>query len=208
MSSDDRSNVRERLGRLFEVPFAEHGSRWDSLWQSGDLPFDRGCPNPAFVDALTDKSDLFGEPFVRKADGTTRRKRALVPGCGRGYDVLLLASFGYDAYGLEISPGAKQACETFAAEKGDEYLKSTTKHGFGSWKFLLGDFLKDSWQKEAGLENHAFDLIYDYTVSKDRSWLVCDEADVDSFCLLCLHPRDPLGPHVSVNYSARAAKAG
>ena len=53
------------------------------------------------------RADTIGGPIAQ--DG--QRRKALVPGCGRGVDVLLLASFGYDAYGLECSATAVDACK-------------------------------------------------------------------------------------------------
>ena len=91
---------------------AEHQDRWSQLWDKGDfLPWNRGAPNPALVHFLSDRQDLIGTSTVEDDEkGGTRRKRALLPGCGRGYDVLLLASFGYDVYGLEVSESAVERC--------------------------------------------------------------------------------------------------
>ena len=165
--TDDRNAVRERLGKLFDVPFTEHGSRWDSLWQTGDLPFDKGFPNPALADALLEKQDLFGSSFDEdsRANGVSRRKRALVPGCGRGYDVLLLAGLGYEAYGLEVSSEAINACEKFAAENAQGYAKVVPEVGPGPYRFIKGDFFDRSWESHIGSGFNGFDLIYDYTVS-------------------------------------------
>ena len=144
-----------------------HPSRWDDLWKTGDfLPWDRGTPNPALVDTLEQRTELLGPAITTdSATGLKRRKRALVPGCGKGYDVLLLASFGYDAYGVEASANAVKACEKHAAEQADKYPARNTEVGSGSVKFVFGDFFKDEWI--AGVDGglmEGFDLIYDYTV--------------------------------------------
>ena len=67
---------------------------------------------PALLDTLINHKGVVGNAM----DGS-RRKKALVPGCGRGVDVLLLQSLGYDVVGLEISPGAVKACLEYAQEK-------------------------------------------------------------------------------------------
>jgi SAM-dependent methyltransferase len=105
-----------------------------------------------------------------KDDGS--RRKALVPGCGKGYDVALLASWGYDAYGLEVSAHAAEAANTYLAEPGEgplegEYKVKDEKVGSGAVKCLLGDFFEDGWIKEAGGEA-GFDVIYDNTVCSWR----------------------------------------
>ena len=77
-------DARSRLREHFSGPPNENASRWSKLWDTGDfLPFDRGMPNPALVDLLTDRHDLIGDCFIQTSHGQMRKK-ALVPGCGRG----------------------------------------------------------------------------------------------------------------------------
>ena len=71
------------------------------------MPWDRGFPNPALVEVLRDRTDVIGKALA-DIDGKPQRKKALVPGCGRGVDVCLLESFGYDCVGLEYSAKAVQ----------------------------------------------------------------------------------------------------
>ncbi len=162
------SDAREKLRQHFkDVPSTEHGGRWDKLWEKGDLlPWDRGLPNPALVDTMNDRQDLLGRPVVGEGSNE-RRKRALVPGCGKGYDVLLLASCGYDAYGLEVSENAVKACERFANEHFDGYKAKSAQYGCGEYKFVLGDFFKDDWINALDIGDTGFDLVYDYTVSPE-----------------------------------------
>ena len=165
-SSED--DVRNRLRQHFTTSTSEHGSRWSQLWDEGDfLPFDRGAPNPALRDILKNRTDLLGTSLrdVQDLEGKRKRKRALVPGCGRGYDVLLLASFGYDAYGLEISETAVKRCEEEKAKNGKNYDTQDETVGVGTVKFVQGDFFKDEWLKILDLKGESrFDLVYDYTV--------------------------------------------
>jgi hypothetical protein len=82
---------------------------------------------------------------------------------GRGYDVLLLASLGYDCYGLDASETAIEAARKLkAASKDDErYAAHDPKVGPGESKFLLRDFFKDDFLAESN--GGDFDLIFDYT---------------------------------------------
>ncbi len=154
--------VRARLRAHFEnTPDWEQAQEWSKLWDRDFLPWDRGMPNPALEDTLKDRSDLLGSSWT--TGSSSRRKRALVPGCGRGYDVLLLASFGYDAYGLDISSTAIAKCQEFAREHAPDFPPRPEAQGTGKVAFLVGDFFQDGWlhQEEGG---SSFDLIYDYTV--------------------------------------------
>lgn len=174
-----------------------HTKKWSELWDQGDfLPWDRGVPNPALVDLLlassfsssssSDPGGLHsvGSCFVdddddddsggRRRKRKRKRKKALVPGCGRGYDVLLLAAFGYDAVGLEVSEGAVRRCwEEVGRVMGgdrdrDRGVYAVRDEGEGGVGFLRGDFF--AWEGEwvggwdRDREGGGFDLIYDYTV--------------------------------------------
>lgn len=113
---------------------------------------------------LRERAHAIGKALA-EVDGKPQRKTALVPGCGRGVDVCLLESFGYDCVGLEYSPKAVEACEKYATEHGSTYPVQDEKIGKGSKVFVQGDFYKDDWLERTGLGVKHFDLIYDYTVS-------------------------------------------
>ena len=134
-------------------------SRWAELWKTKFTPWDRGMPNPALHDLLRGRKDIIGSCW-QETGGGRRRKKALVPGCGRGYDVLLLASFGYDAYGLEIEEAAIEQCKEVQKRDGDKYQVQDGVDGAGAVEYLLADFFDVGWSK--GIDG--FDLIYDYTV--------------------------------------------
>jgi hypothetical protein len=134
---------------------------WASLWDKSDnLPWDRGFPNPALEDTLVQRAGTIGGPIAQ--DG--RRRKALVPGCGRGVDVLLFASFGYDAYGLECSAAAVEAGKKEEQENHGRYRVRDEKVGKGKVTFVQGDFFDNAWLKEIGVPRNGFDVIYDYTV--------------------------------------------
>ncbi len=140
--------------------FSTHGSKWNELWQESNTPWDRGGPSLALNDVLQERKDLVPPP-----SGTSRRQTALVPGCGRGHDVLLLAAFGYDAYGLDYSASAKNRAIENEKAVGDEAVyqprEGVPDKGRVTW--LTGDFFENDWLDEAGVGG-TFDLIYDYTV--------------------------------------------
>ena len=157
---------RERLRAYFSGTTAaeEHQGLWSKMWDEGSfLPFDRGVPNPALEDILTDRRDLIGNCFVEDESGEKKRKRALVPGCGRGYDVLLLASFGYDAFGLELGETATRKAREEHKKNGHKYPVRDEAVGAGTVTFVTGDFYKEDWVQTLG-GTGTFELIYDYTV--------------------------------------------
>lgn len=146
---------------------------WAKLWEAGDfLPWDRMLPSPALIDTLDNHAHLTGTATLVLPDGSTRRKRALVPGCGRGVDVMLLQAYGYDVVGMDFAEEAIKACEVYAKEtENDELYKvRNEKLGKGSRIFVQGDFYADDWLQKAGLaevgKSGVFELIYDYTVSQ------------------------------------------
>lgn len=158
-----------RLEQFFHGTAAEGQSRWAKLWDTGDfLPFDRGFSNPALEDTLTQQRDVLGTATDNSDEiKPAIRRRALVPGCGRGYDVLLLASFGYDAYGLEISETALKRAREEQEKNGEKYHVRDEAIGKGKVDFIHGDFFESaSWVGKDGKlgDGQMFDLIYDYTV--------------------------------------------
>lgn len=141
---------------------------WAALWdKGGDLPWDKGFPNPALEDALVQRRGTIGAAIGQDAQGQSYRRKALVPGCGRGVDVLLLASFGFDAYGLEYSSAAVEACKKEEAENHSWYRVRDQAVGKGKAVFVQGDFFDDAWLKSIGVPPNGFDVIYDYTVCFD-----------------------------------------
>lgn len=156
---------RARLISHFEGDASKHPSKWSALWDRGDfLPWDRGMPNPALEDTLSNRKDILGSCFGKNSIGDPRRKRALVPGCGKGYDVLLLASFGYDTFGLEVSQTAVKRCYEEQELHGGKYSVKDKDAGTGMVTFILGDFFATDWTSNIDGDD-TFDLIYDYTVN-------------------------------------------
>ncbi|MBI1382164.1 MAG: methyltransferase domain-containing protein [Planctomycetaceae bacterium] len=63
---------------------------WGARYQSGDTPWDVGGPHPEFLR----RRDLLVPPRPGA--------RALVPGCGRGHDALLLAQLGWRVTAVDL----------------------------------------------------------------------------------------------------------
>jgi methyl halide transferase len=166
-----------------DVGFAKHGSKWHGLWEESYTPWDRGGPSLALYDLLVGRKDLvppaqifgssgsFTSPTSPSSPGSPsspnrlpRKKNALVPGCGRGHDVLLLSAMGYDVYGLDYSETAIKQARKVERDAENE-LSYSPREGMekGRVTWLTGDFFQDDFLKKAGLGQ--FDLIFDYTVS-------------------------------------------
>ena len=155
--------ARAKLATHFAGDGAAQGQKWDALWRDGGfLPWDRGLPSPALEDLLSERHDLISSALANGQTGNKRRKKALVPGCGRGYDVLLLSSFGYDSYGLEVSESAVKQCLEEREQHGMNYKVKDEATGSGKTDFVAGDFFQDAWLGR--MNTQRFDLIYDYTV--------------------------------------------
>lgn len=160
----DRERLRQHVLEAHTSP--DQPIQWNDMYKSATTPWDRGCPNPALSEILA-RRDLVGEPTTVDPAMGKRRKRALVPGCGKGYDVLLLAAFGYDAYGLEMSELALEAARANEVKsKGEELYKTRDERvGSGKVTWIVGDFFKDDWFKTVDASfDGTFDLLYDYTV--------------------------------------------
>ncbi|XP_074281299.1 putative thiol methyltransferase 2 isoform X5 [Silene latifolia] len=108
-------------------------SGWEKCWEIGLTTWDLREPTP-IVEHLV-RNDLLP------------KGRALVPGCGSGYDVVTLASPDRYVIGLDLSKSAvKRAGE----------LAATSSNGT-CFSFVQADFF--TWNP-----TELFDLIFDYTL--------------------------------------------
>eukprot|EP01024_Parvocaulis_polyphysoides_P018391 TRINITY_DN18155_c0_g1_i1.p1 TRINITY_DN18155_c0_g1~~TRINITY_DN18155_c0_g1_i1.p1 ORF type:complete len:221 (-),score=39.14 TRINITY_DN18155_c0_g1_i1:431-1093(-) len=86
------------------VDLKTYDTQWTSYWNEGVPPgdkWDRQKVAPALLDLLNGKVDMTG-------------KRGIVPGCGRGYDVIALAQAGsQEAVGLELAPAAVEEAQKY-----------------------------------------------------------------------------------------------
>ncbi|KAI1454974.1 S-adenosyl-L-methionine-dependent methyltransferase [Annulohypoxylon moriforme] len=160
--ANSQSDAPGRLITHFANRSREQQSQgWSELWESDQSAFwDRGKPSPALIDFIESTE-------LPRRDG--RRLRAL--GCGKGYDVTMLALHGFDVYGLEVSERGAEAAREYATSQlfdpsefnfGSEYDRS--KVSAGKVQIVAGDFFKRDWE-ELCVEEGAtgFDFIYDYT---------------------------------------------
>jgi SAM-dependent methyltransferase len=106
---------------------------WEARWRSGQTGWDTGQASVQLA-ALIEA-------------GAIPQGRALVPGCGSGYDVLALADAGLRAMGLEIAPTAIANFQTLRHESG---------LGEEQAKILEADYFRYAPET-------AFDLIWDTT---------------------------------------------
>ncbi len=80
---------------------------WDKRYRDGDTPWEKGFGAPPLAEYL-ERSILQG--------------RVLVPGCGFGHDVRLLARQGARPLGLDVSPNALASARNFQLAGEEEYL--------------------------------------------------------------------------------------
>ena len=106
---------------------------WEEAWREGRARWDMGR-SPPELDAL-----------VRAGDLPTGR--ALVPGCGAGYDVLTLASDERVVIGLDVAPTAEARFSALRTPKGIAEDRA---------RVIVADFF--AYEPE-----EPFDLIWDYT---------------------------------------------
>jgi len=78
---------------------------WESRYQSGETGWDRGASSPSLNAWLSN-------------EGLTPGSRILVPGCGRGHEVIHLAQLGFDVTGLDIAPSAVNHLQQALKDKG------------------------------------------------------------------------------------------
>ncbi|KAL4861403.1 hypothetical protein BDV12DRAFT_191106 [Aspergillus spectabilis] len=166
-------------------PATEYAKGWSALWDTNENHlWDRGIPSPALIDLIEEYSETLFYPFIHNKDqnpgagegDANKRKKALVPGCGLGRDVLSLSLHGFDAHGLEISPTGVSLATEYAEKEissapkeyyfGERYnhgqqQQTHDKIGRGTAQVLQGDFFDSAWLGNLGIET--FDLVYDYT---------------------------------------------
>jgi len=92
---------------------------WESRYQSGDMPWEKGEPSPGLVDFLAAHPGL-------------PRETVCVPGCGTGHDVRAWARAGFEAFGCDLAPSAIRLS-----------WERTVSAGLTA-QFEVGDFLLDN----------------------------------------------------------------
>jgi SAM-dependent methyltransferase len=97
-------------------------SEWETRYQTGDMPWEKGAPSPGLIDFLAAHPEL-------------PRGTVCVPGCGTGHDVRAWAAAGFSADGFDIAPSAIR----LGIEKTPPDLPAT---------YSLADFLRDPPPKQ------------------------------------------------------------
>ena len=133
-------------------------ANWEGIWSAGLLPgtaFDMARPH-----LLLEQRVLANE--VASSSTTTAKllpqgARCLVPGCGRGYDVVLLARSPAVkiAVGLDYAPSGAAAAEAYVRGTGADPAR---------FRIDCADFFTYKPSSEDGDSSDArFDFVYDYT---------------------------------------------
>ena len=68
-----------------------NSTNWESLYQAGDMRWEKGAPSPGLVDFLAAHPDLPGATVC-------------VPGGGTGHDAGAWARAGFRVYGYDLAP--------------------------------------------------------------------------------------------------------
>ncbi|KIK64388.1 hypothetical protein GYMLUDRAFT_39937 [Collybiopsis luxurians FD-317 M1] len=132
------SDIHTRLKSII----TDDPQSWETAWKENVTPWDFGETQPPLKQVIEG-----GEVSFPKGG------RALVPGCGKGYDAIYLAAkLDHDALGIDVSTTAFNAAnELVRSNSADPELASRIR-------FEATDFFKYEIP-----EDKKFDLIYDYT---------------------------------------------
>ena len=96
---------------------------WTKRWDGGKIPWDLGGVPPALVSFLT-----------RNQTPT----RALVPGCGSGYEVRAFDAAGHDITAIEFAAAAVARAREVLGPLGDKVIHGNFfKHDFGENRYGL-----------------------------------------------------------------------
>ena len=81
---------------------------WQARFLDGSTPWDRGAANPQLERWIRAGSlrPVAGRQARASGSDDPRVARILVPGCGSGYEVAMLAEWGFDVTALDYAPAA------------------------------------------------------------------------------------------------------
>jgi methyl halide transferase len=94
------------------------GRDWEAAYARDDTPWDKGYASPP-LNLFLQRHFVSGE--------------VLVPGCGAGHDVRLLAKGGARVVGLDIAPGALKRARSFPRAGSEEYALGSILEPPASW---------------------------------------------------------------------------
>ncbi|KAG0165598.1 hypothetical protein DFQ28_008533 [Apophysomyces sp. BC1034] len=110
---------------------------WENLWATGNTGWDAGEASPALVKLISDEATRHLVP---------EKGHGLVPGCGAGYDVELLATKDRRMTGMDLSDTCVQNC-----------LKIHPEAASKNYEIVKGDFYKFEYP------SGGYTFAYDYT---------------------------------------------
>ena len=76
---------------------------WESHYQKGETPWDKGEASPGLLDFFENQPDLM-------------KGSVCIPGCGMGHDVRAWAKHGFQATGMDIAPSAVRGANQIVTE--------------------------------------------------------------------------------------------
>ncbi|GAA5939637.1 uncharacterized protein JCM15063_005239 [Sporobolomyces koalae] len=121
---------------------------WDQAWRAQITPWDSKLKDvqPSLRELVEEHwQSVKGVTWESLQDG-----KALVAGCGRGYDAIYFASKGISAVGLDLSPTAVEAAR--------EHLANLPGEARTNVRFEAADFFQFSLPQD-----ERFSLAYDFT---------------------------------------------
>ena len=94
-----------RSSKRFKSFFDKSGRSWENAWKENNTPWETGSPSAGLIHA-------FENPVIKST--LVHCKRALIPGCGSGYDVKYLHSLNVfdNITGIDISEAAIKLVKT------------------------------------------------------------------------------------------------
>ncbi|CDZ96647.1 TPMT family [Phaffia rhodozyma] len=122
---------------------AQESHPWEYLWTRSITPWDRGAANPYLLDFIEKPPNGIDLP---------RGGKALIAGCGRGYDVALFRDAGFQAWGIDISETAVQAARKWISSAPYDATSSG-----GTAEFHAVDFF------EFPIPDGGFEIAWDLT---------------------------------------------
>ncbi|GAA5853560.1 hypothetical protein JCM3766R1_003129 [Sporobolomyces carnicolor] len=139
---------------------------WDAAWRSDVTPWDSRLKDvqPSLRELV--ESEFWHErvePGLREIGG---RVRALVAGCGRGYDAIYFALQGIDSVGIDLSPTAVRAANDHLESLGANAPKNVEFRAADFFDFSLDQddsIRRDDDDEDRDGEGRLFSLAYDFT---------------------------------------------
>ncbi|KAG9036526.1 hypothetical protein FRB95_008581 [Tulasnella sp. JGI-2019a] len=113
---------------------------WDFLWRENESTWARETSDSQRTASILDafaaskpgglvlKTALHGSSDLENTENNHGAPLILVPGCGRGYDVLRFATMGFNTWGIDISPHAVEYARSTIASFSSEDKDTISSH--------------------------------------------------------------------------------